>query len=41
MPPRVRFTPDRILDGALALLRREGLDALTARTRAVAETLGA
>jgi len=31
MPPRVRFTPDRILDGALALLRREGLDALTAR----------
>ena len=31
MPPRTRYTPDRILDAALDLTRREGLGAVTAR----------
>lgn len=38
MPPRTRYTPDRILDAALALTRREGLGAVTARQ--VAGALG-
>ncbi len=31
MPPRTRYTPERILDAALALTQREGLAAVTAR----------
>ncbi len=38
MPPRVRFTRDLVLDAALALCRREGLDSVSAR--AVAAELG-
>lgn len=38
MPPRTRYTPDRILDAALSLTRREGLGAVTARQ--VAAELG-
>lgn len=31
MPPRTRYTPERILDAAVALTRREGFSAVTAR----------
>jgi len=39
MPPRTRFTPDVVLDAALAVVRREGLRAVSARS--VARELGA
>jgi DNA-binding transcriptional regulator YbjK len=32
MPPRTRFTADRILDAALELTRSAGIDAVTARS---------
>jgi len=38
VPPRVRYTPDRILDAALSLTQREGLASVTARQ--VAAELG-
>lgn len=34
MPPRTRYTPERILDAALALTREQGIDGVTARTLA-------
>jgi AcrR family transcriptional regulator len=34
VPPRTRYTPDRILDAALALTREVGIDGVTARTLA-------
>ena len=34
MPPRTRYTPDRILDAALALTRETGIEGVTARTLA-------
>ena len=39
MPPKNKFTADEIVSGALELVRREGIDALTAR--AAASQLGA
>ena len=38
MPPRTRYTPERILDAALSLTRAEGIDTVTARS--VAAKLG-
>ncbi len=38
MPPRTRYSPDRILDAALALTRRDGIGTVTARS--VAAELG-
>lgn len=38
MPPKTRFTTDRILDAALALTRSQGISAVTARS--VASELG-
>jgi len=34
VPPRTRYTPERILDAALALTREAGIDGVTARTLA-------
>lgn len=34
MPPQAKLTREQILDGALALVRREGIDALNARALA-------
>ncbi len=34
MPPRVRYTPERIIDAGLGLVRRDGIEALSARNLA-------
>ena len=34
MPPRTRYTRDDLLSAALALVRRDGMDALNARSLA-------